>query len=253
MKDKASILLVDDEAEALETLRDVLTDLGYQVEVASDDLKAVEKARSQAFNAILMGFKMPKLNGVEAYKAIKRHQLETAVIMMTGYSVENLIDEALREGIHGVLEKPIDIEEAIEFIRDVTESAMILVIDDDPSTCEALINVLEERGYHVFHTLSGEEALMMMKERVFDIAFIDVKMPSMNGLQVCLSLKRMNPRLTTVLMTGYPRQTQDLVNQAIGKRAHTCLYKPFDMEKAITLIAEARRMITSKEVNHPDK
>jgi two-component system response regulator HydG len=135
VKDKASILLVDDEAGALETLRDVLTDLGYQVEVAADDLKAVEKARSQAFNTILMDIKMPKLNGVEAYKAIKRHQPETAVIMMT----------------------------------------------------------------------------------------------------------------------GYPRQTQDLANQAIGKRAHTCLYKPFDMEKAITLIAEARRMITSKEVNHPDK
>jgi DNA-binding NtrC family response regulator len=135
VKDKASILLVDDEAGALETLRDVLTDLGYQVEVAADDLKAVEKARSQAFNTILMDIKMPKLNGVEAYKAIKRHKPETAVIMMT----------------------------------------------------------------------------------------------------------------------GYPRQTQDLANQAIGKRAHTCLYKPFDMEKAITLIAEARRMITSKEVNHPDK
>lgn len=150
MKDKASILLVDDEAGALETLLDVLTDLGYQVEVAADDLKAVEKARSSA-------------------------------------------------------------------------------------------------------RLSGVEALMMMNERIFDISFIDVKMPSMNGLQVCLALKRTDPRLTTVLMTGYPRQTQDLVNQAIGKRAHTHLNKPLDMEKAITLIAEARRMITSKEVNHPDK
>jgi CheY-like chemotaxis protein len=241
VKDKAFMLLVDDEAGAIETLCDVLPDLGYQVDVAVDGLKAVEKARSQAFNVILMDVKMPKFNGVEVYKAIKRHQPEIVVIMMTGYSVENLIDEALRERVHGVLEKPIDIEEAIEFIRDVTESAMILVNDDDPSTCEVLLDVLEERGYHVFHTLSGEEALMMMKERVFDIAFIDVKMHSMNGLQVCLALKRMDPRLTTVLITGYPRQTRDLVNQAIGKYTHTCLYKLFDMEKAITLIAEVRR------------
>jgi CheY-like chemotaxis protein len=80
------MLLVDNEAGTFETFRDVLTDLGYKVDVAADDLKAVEKARSQTFNAILRDIKMPKLNGVEAYKAITRHQPETAVIMMTGYS-----------------------------------------------------------------------------------------------------------------------------------------------------------------------
>jgi len=118
VKDKAFMLLVDDEAGAIETLCDVLPDLGYQVEVAADDLKAVKKARYQAFNAILMDIKIPKLNGVEAYKTIKRHKPETAVIMMTDYPrhTRNLVNQAIGKCTHIYLYKPFNMEKAITLI-----------------------------------------------------------------------------------------------------------------------------------------
>jgi two-component system response regulator HydG len=118
--DKASILLVDDKAVALEPLRDVLTDLGYQVEVATDDLKAVEKARSQAFNAILMDIKLSKLNDVEAYKAIKRHQPETALIMMTGYrrQTRDLVNQAIGKCAYTYLYKQFDMKKAVTLIAE---------------------------------------------------------------------------------------------------------------------------------------
>jgi two-component system response regulator HydG len=248
--DKAGVLIVDDDIEMTETLSDILEDLGYHVEVANDGLKAIKKFKARAFDVILMDIKMPGINGVETYKEIKNIQPKAAVMMMTAYSVEDLVAEALKEGAYGIMYKPIDIAKVVEFIERVKKSVLILIVDDDLSTCEILMRVLEEKGYHIARASSGEEAIKMVREVRFGIVFIDIKMPVMNGLEIYLALRKIRPDIKAIMMTGYRQEVQDLVEEAIKNNAYTCLYKPFDVKKVLKLLEGILARKSKAQINH---
>jgi two-component system response regulator HydG len=249
VNNKANILLVDDDVGILDTLYDILTDLGYHVEVANSGIQGIEKVIAVPYDLILMDIKMPSMNGVTTYKAMKKLRPDAAVIMMTAYSVESLIAEALNEGAYGIMYKPIDIAKVVEFIKRITESALILIVDDDLSTCVTMVDVLQDKGYSTIKVSNGNEAINLVKERGFDIIFIDVKMPIMNGLEVYLAIKKIKPNIKVIMMTGYRCEVQDLVNQAMTNSAYACIYKPFDIEKVLRIIEEIKRLNFQKEVN----
>ena len=249
MKNKANVLIVDDDIEMTETLSDILEDSGYDVESANDGFKAIEKVKAWTFDVILMDIKMPGINGVETYKEIKSIRPEATVMMMTAYSVEDLVAEALKEGAYGVMYKPIDVAKVIEFIERIKKGALILIVDDDLSTCETMMDMLEEEGHRTARASSGEEAIKKVQEKSFDIVLIDVKMPVMNGLEVYLALRKTRPDLKAVMMTGYRQEVQDLVEEAIKNNAYTCIYKPFDVEKVIKLVEGILARKTKDEIS----
>lgn len=72
-----------------------MEDKGYQVSTAEDGLEAIEKAKGTHFDIIFMDVKLPKMNELEAFKSIKEVEPEVAVIMMTAYSVKDLLKEAV--------------------------------------------------------------------------------------------------------------------------------------------------------------
>jgi len=248
MENQIGILIVDDERRMTETLTDLLEELGYHVEVAFDGFEAIEKARSQFFDVILMDIRMPGINGVETFREIKKFRPEAAVMMMTAYSVEELVAEALKEGAYDVMYKPLDIGKVLEFIECVRGSALILVVDDDLPTCKTLIAVLEEKGYRVAWASSGKEAIEKVRERGYDIVFIDIKMPVMNGLETYISLKKLRPGIKAIMMTGYRQEVQDIVEEAIENNAYTCIYKPFSVDKFLKIIVEILDKKTKNEI-----
>jgi len=190
MDDQASVLIVDDDVGMGETMSDIMEDKGYRTVIALDGYEAVEKARETAFDIILMDIKMPGMDGVETFRQIKKIHPETAVVMMTAYAVEDLIREALREGAYGVLYKPFDMERMIGLIEDVRAGGLILLVDDDPDACVTFKDILEAKGYQVGTALSGEEAIEIARENRHDMIFIDMKLPTINGLQTYLAIRR---------------------------------------------------------------
>lgn len=249
LKNKAKILIVDDDMENTETLSDILTALGHHVEIANDGFRAIQKVKVEPFDVVLMDIKMPGINGVETYKEIKRIQPKAAVMMMTAYSVEDLVDEALKEGAHGVWHKPVEITKIIELIEHFQEKgALILIVDDDLSTCETLTDILKEKGYSIAQVGSGKLAKKVVKERNFDMVFIDVKMPVMNGLETYLELRKIRPNIKVVMMTAYRQEMQNLVEQAIRHNAYTCIYKPFDTQKLLKIIEGILAAKTKAEI-----
>ena len=118
MEKNPAILIVDDDASQTRTISLILKRKGYEVATAKDGFEAIERVRERPFDVIFMDIKMPVMNGVEAYKEIKKIRPEAVVMMMTAYAVEELIQEALREGVGGVLYKPIDIESVTALIDD---------------------------------------------------------------------------------------------------------------------------------------
>jgi two-component system response regulator HydG len=190
---------------------------------------------------IFMDIKMPLMDGVETYKSIKEIRPEAVVVMMTGYSVEDLVEEALREGAYGIIYKPLDIEKVVALIEEVREAkrgVLVLVVDDHPETCITLRNILIKKNYQVGMAHTGEEAITMAQERAYDIIFIDMKLPTINGLETYLAIKENNPEAVVIMMTAYRQEMAELVEEALNNSAYACLYKPFDIEEVLRLVGE---------------
>lgn len=118
-KKKIYILIVDDEAGIRQTLQGILADEGHSVATAENGYEAIEKIKENPFDLIFMDVNLPQIDGVTAYKEIKKVRPEAAVIMMTAYSVEDLIKEAMREGAYAVIYKPVRIEKILALIEEV--------------------------------------------------------------------------------------------------------------------------------------
>lgn len=219
----------------------VLKRKGYEVSIANDGFEAIDTVKEEFFDIIFMDIKMPVLNGVETYKKIKEINEKIIIIMMTAYAVEDLIQDALKEGAYGVIYKPLDFEKILSLIeesKDTKQGGLILIVDDDPGTCKTIENVLTKKGYDVVISNTGEDAITKAKEKFFDIIFIDMKLPTLNGLETYLELKKINPKLIAIVITAYHQEMDDLVQEAMNNSAYTCLTKPINIEDMLVLINE---------------
>jgi DNA-binding NtrC family response regulator len=249
LKDKADILVVDDDVDLADTLSDILTALGIHVEIAHDGCKAIEKAKAKMFDIVLMDLKMPRMNGVESYKKIKQIRPETIVVLMTAYAAQDLIAEALKEGVYGIWYKPVEIPKIVELVENTPKKgALILVIDDDLSTLETLVDILQQKGYRLTQCSSGEEAKSKLKENEFDLVFIDVKMPVMNGLETYLELRKIRPKIKAIMVTAYRQEVDSIVKEAMRNDLYTCLYKPINMDDLLKIVEKVLALKPKNEI-----
>ena len=246
MKDEPTILVVDDNEDLLETFAMILKRRGFSVETAANGASAVDKFKEHEFDVTLMDIVMPEMNGVEAFRKIRDMQPEASIILMTAYSDEDLINTAKNEGVNRIINKPIRIDKLIELINEAAGNQPILVIDDDADICDTLTKVLKQQGHEVMTAGSGEEAIVIAQDKDFQMAFIDVKLPNIDGLETLLRLKEISPDLLTVMMTGFRNEVKDALDKAQEASAITCLYKPFDPAEAADIV-----MKIGKKKRHP--
>ena len=121
MGKKASILVVDDNISLCKTMSFVLRRRGHPVVTASSGSEAIEMVKERPFDIVFMDIKMSPMDGVEAFKNIKKIRSEAAVIIMTAYAVDDLVQEALREGAYGIVYKPLDMEKIVDLIERAKE------------------------------------------------------------------------------------------------------------------------------------
>ena len=243
MKEKINILIVDDDLNLSHTTSDILDELGYSVAIANNGYEAMEMVNDTDYDMILMDIKMPGINGVETLVELKDKKPSIKVILMTAYSIEDLIKEGLKKGAYGIIYKPIKIKKLLHYIEKIEKETVILIVDDDIKFCETFKNNLEEMKYNITTFYSGIQAIRYVEENDIDIIFIDVKMPVLNGLETYLAIKNINPEITTVMVTGYGHEPEiaDIVKRALSETVYICLYKPIDINKVISLINEITR------------
>ena len=88
---------------------------------------------------------------------------------------------------------------------------------------------------------SGEEAIATIQEKSFDLIFIDMKLPTINGLETYLVIKEIDPDVIAIMVTGYREEMDELVQSALNKSAYTCLYKPLELSNVLQLIDDILR------------
>ena len=242
MNDRPRILIVDDDRGTARTTALILDRKGYAVETAASGPEAIDRVEEEPFDVILLDIRMPVMNGVETHRRIKEIHPDALVVMMTAYAVEDLVQQALDDGAYGVLYKPLDVDRLIEIVKQAKSSnngALVMVVDDNPAICGALRQALAEDGYAAAVAQTGEEALTIARERPHDIVFIDLKLPTINGLETYLSIREINPEAVAVIMTAYLEELDDLVEEAMERDAYALLRKPFDIEDVLALVEEA--------------
>lgn len=111
----------------------------------------------------------------------------------------------------------------------------ILVVDDDPIIRKLLLEVLTNDGHQVTVAKNGLEGLNLARRQPFQLVFMDVHMPIMNGLEALISIRNLYPEMAVAMMDSYPDQ---LVRQAESKGALTCMHKPFDLNEIREVIEE---------------
>lgn len=111
------ILVVDDDETIRTTMKAILQDEGYAVDLAATGKEAIQKTQEKAYNVALLDIRLPDMEGVELLKLLKDGVPRTRKIMVTGYpSMQNAIS-ALNKNADAYLLKPVDVEKLLNTVK----------------------------------------------------------------------------------------------------------------------------------------
>ncbi len=115
-----TILVVDDDQSIVSIFEFILQQAGYDTLTASSGMECLTHIESEkVIDLVFLDVKMPGLSGIETFKRIQKTRPMLLVVMMTGYSVDELLKEAFELGAYGVIYKPFDIEEVLSVIEKI--------------------------------------------------------------------------------------------------------------------------------------
>jgi two-component system, NtrC family, response regulator HydG len=101
----------------------------------------------------------------------------------------------------------------------------ILVVDNEETTRETLLKILEREGYHVLMANDGQAALEIIKEQRINVVVSDVCMPRMDGNKLLKMAKTIRPEVEVILMTGHGKMEMGI--EALKEGAFDFIQKPF--------------------------
>jgi DNA-binding response OmpR family regulator len=229
-------LIVDDDQDHAESVADILQMRGYAVELAASGEQGISRFQETDFHIVLMDVKLPGMNGVETFAELRRIRSAARVLMMTGFSFEALLAEAIGNGALGVLRKPFAISELLEALERVKPRGMVLVADDDPDFAESIEPVLQQNGYVVEIARNGQEALQKASTPGLTCLVLDLRMPLLTGIEVFLKLRETSTPVPTVFVSGYA--DQDALREVNGF-GRGLLMKPFDPADLLRALEQA--------------
>ena len=110
-----------------------------------------------------------------------------------------------------------------------TENAKILIIDDEQHMCDSCHQVFLKDGYQVDIANDGIAGLKKIREFKPHLVFVDLKMPGMSGMEVLEEIKKIDPTIVSIVITGYA--TIESAVEAIKREAYDFLPKPFNLDE----------------------
>lgn len=110
----------------------------------------------------------------------------------------------------------------------MSKKVKILIVDDEAVMRDTMSDWLLEKGFNVVSVISGMEAIEKVKTGSFNIAFVDMKMPGLDGLEVLRAMKRIDPETAVVIMTAYA--TIETAIEAMKEGAYEYMIKPFSLD-----------------------
>jgi len=212
-----SVLIVDDDPVACEHAKLVLEKVGIASEVATSGMEAIEKVklrhvRREAYNLILVDWKMPEMDGIETTRQIREIiGNESAIIILTAYKWDDILDEALQAGVDSFISKPLFAGNVLEEFSDAIKrkkasnkkpihkvdlsGKRVLIAEDVEINSDILKMVLQMRNIESEVATNGRIAVEMFSthpEGFYSAILMDMRMPEMDGLEATRVIRNMD-------------------------------------------------------------
>lgn len=222
------ILIVDDDADAADSLGELFEMEDHDVTVAYSGDEAIEAYKTVDFDVAFMDIMMPGKNGVESFFEIRKLKPDAQVFMMTGYSVEQLVKQAIDNGAMGVIGKPVDPRKVLHMLDDVKPDGIVLIAEDDPDFGPQLEEIIATSGFRCKLVKSGDEALKMVNEEAVDVMILDLNLPVIDGIEVYTQLQQKDRDIPTIIITGHAAEHARSLESMQDMSVTGILNKPFD-------------------------
>ncbi|MGL4906697.1 MAG: response regulator, partial [Plesiomonas sp.] len=179
---------------------------GHKVQTAENGFSAIEKVNNEMFDLIFMDIQMPLMNGLDAAMVIRKYaddnHREIKIIALTADAMEGSRDVYIQAGMNDYLTKPVKSaglqaviakhfdardyhcapHDAVE-VEQIYSAKSLLVVDDNKVNLMVVKAMLKKMGHTVDTVSSGEEAINTVKNKNYDIVFMDLHMPGMGGIE----------------------------------------------------------------------
>lgn len=108
----------------------------------------------------------------------------------------------------------------------------ILIVDDEPEMCWVLENILQREGHKTVSITSGKEALEECNKSSFDIAFLDAKLPDVDGIELAKLIKQKNKNIRVIIISGYYYQDAETIQRGLANGCFSGFVgKPFKLDE----------------------
>lgn len=271
MLGRISVLVVDDDPVAYEHAKLVLDELGTETEICERSSDAFSRIKRRwddgdPYDIVLSDYRMPVMDGITLTEEIRRFDGgSTGIIIMTGYDFDTEAERAHRQGVDGILTKPLfsdTLQREIQMVMrtkrkgltgvlDAPESSeegyslgglRILIAEDVDINAEILEDILEMEGMESERAANGQIAVDMFgdsEEGHFDAILMDIRMPVMDGLTASAAIRAMErPDARTIPIIALTANAFDEdVNNSIEAGMNAHLSKPVEPEKLYSMLS----------------
>ncbi|MGE0084440.1 MAG: adenylate/guanylate cyclase domain-containing protein [Desulfococcaceae bacterium] len=242
------ILVIDDDVLSRTIIASGLEENGYIVITADNGSEGLQKLyflatrEPQAVDLVLLDLLMPKMDGFDFLSEMKNIKIlrHIPVIVTSGEMDQESIAKCLQMGAVDYLTKPCDSVLLLTRVKNVLQSSgrirdrkksgppVILIVDDDPMYRMLLSSCLEEKGYIIAEAENGKQAWEMICAVPYDLVFLDLLMPEMNGFEVLSRVKADSSlhHIPVIVVSG--EDDMDGIVRCIETGAADYLSKPFD-------------------------
>lgn len=120
------ILIIDDERSIRNSLKEILVDEGYEVDVAENGVQGIEMVDKEKYNIIFCDIKMPEMDGIEVLDKLISMGVDSAVVMISGHGDIDTAVECIKKGAFDFIRKPLDLNRILITIKNATDKVALV-------------------------------------------------------------------------------------------------------------------------------
>jgi two-component system, NtrC family, response regulator HydG len=179
------------------------------------------------------------MNGVDAFRHMKKLRPDVSVVLMTAFALESLLDAAMGEGAYTVVSKPFSMEHLFRIVGRAVDRPVILVVDRELDAT-SVVESLRKAGLRAEAAHDGDAALRRVTETAegIDVCVLDLANLGAEGLKTQQQLNLAHNKVAVIALTTNVRS--ELVHGFMSQGGYACLRKPYDVAELVRAIARAR-------------
>ena len=249
------ILIADDDPQRLRSSVERLQQEGFRVLSAQDGLEALDRAREELPDAIILNLLLRRIDGLRVCEILKSNPATTNIPVLLTAGVHVDADEgqrALAAGADRFLSdlSPLSTgsgrelgagQDLVQAVRtmlgaepELEERPILLAIDDDPDNRAFLTKAVVKQGFEVVTAPNATQARRQLDSRRPSLIFLDVQMPEESGLALLPQMLRDYPESVVVMMTAYG--SEQVAAEALRGGADDYIAKPIDLQRLRALL-----------------